>query len=185
MMSNSVEKKLTVSEIKKLWTYKKLSDGTLAINKYKGDAADVAIPAVIGNAIVSRINDDAFKGNTVIRSVCIPEGINWIGVWAFENCSNLEIINIPHGVPVINWGTFSGCSKLKTLVLPDSVTQIDYEAFDSCTALETLYIPRSTVSIRSGAFPSIRNCPNLTIHAPVGSYAESFAKENSIFFVAE
>lgn len=184
-MDNAAEKKLSVSEIKKLWTYKKLSDGTLAINKYKGDSADVVVPAMIGKATVSRINDDAFKGNTFIHSVCLPDSINWIGVWVFENCSNLESTNIPYGVPVINWGTFSGCGSLKTLILPNSVTQIDYDAFDSCTSLEMLYIPESVVSIRSGSFPSIRKCPNLTIHAPTGSYAESFAKENNIPFVAE
>ena len=29
------------------------------------------------------------------------------------------------------------------------------------------------------------DCPNLTIHAPAGSYAEQYAKENHIPFVAE
>lgn len=180
-----MEKKLSVSEIKKLWTYKKLTDGTLAINKYKGNSEEVVVPTQIGNATVSKINDDAFKGNAFIRNVLIPESVRSIGVWVFENCSNLECVNVPQGVSEINWGTFSGCSKLKTLVLPDSIIQIDYEAFDSCTSLELLYIPASTVEIRSGVFPSIRNCPNLTIHAPAGSYAETYAKENNIPFVAE
>ena len=29
------------------------------------------------------------------------------------------------------------------------------------------------------------NCPRLTIHAPTGSYAEQYAKENNIPFVAK
>jgi hypothetical protein len=43
-------------------------------------------------------------------------------------------------------------------------------------------IPGSVTYIGALAF---NECPNLTIHAPAGSYAETYAKENNIPFVAE
>ncbi len=45
------------------------------------------------------------------------------------------------------------------VVIPEGVTSIGYSAFYECT--------------------------NLTIHAPAGSYAEKYAKENKIKFIAE
>ena len=34
-------------------------------------------------------------------------------------------------------------------------------------------------------YSAFYNCPNLTIHAPAGSYAEQYARDNTIPFVAE
>ena len=44
-------------------------------------------------------------------------------------------------------------------------------------------IPESVTRIGSWAF--ISGCTDLTIHAPAGSCAEQYAKENNIPFVAE
>ena len=49
----------SVSALKKVWSYKKLDDGTLIITSYKGAAIDVEVPAVIGKAAVTVIGEDA------------------------------------------------------------------------------------------------------------------------------
>ena len=175
----------TVAEIKALWTYGKLDSGNLVVRKYKGSDPDVFVPETIGKATVTKLNDDVFKGKDFIRSIHLPDSINIIGVWAFENCSNLANINIPAGVTEIMWGTFSGCKALAKLYLPDGLTTIGNSAFEDCTSLAALHIPASTTKIEQGSFGSFRNCPKLTIFAPVGSYAEQYAKNNNIPFVAE
>ena len=47
----------------------------------------------------------------------------------------------------------------------------------------------SDFDIRNGVLwsykDSFEKCPNLTIHAPAGSYAEKYTKENNIPFAAE
>jgi hypothetical protein len=48
--------------------------------------------------------------------------------------------------------------------------------------LKNIFIPSSVTAIGAEAF---LGCFNVTIHAPVGSYAEQYAKENNIPFVAE
>lgn len=45
-----------------------------------------------------------------------------------------------------------------------------------------VHIPDSVTSIGEGAFSA---CKELTIHAPAGSYAEQYAKENNIPFVVK
>ena len=72
--------------------------------------------------------------------------------------------------------------KNKCIVIQEGVRKIgDYVLF-GCVYLTDIVIPASVTEIGTGAF---RDCHKLTIHAPAGSYAEQYAKENNIPFVAE
>ena len=74
------------------------------------------------------------------------------------------------------------CENLTCVTLGANIKEIDYSAFAGCKNLKTIYIPKSVKKINVVAF---FNCETLSIHAPVGSYAETYAKENNIPFVAE
>ena len=56
------------------------------------------------------------------------------------------------------------------------------EAFTECSGLEVIHIPAGVMSIGADCFG---DCPKLTIHAPAGSCAEQYAKDNNIPFKAE
>lgn len=68
------------------------------------------------------------------------------------------------------------------VVIPDGVTRIGKEAFKECENLTGIVIPDSVTSIGREAF---YYCSNLIIHAPAGSYAETYANKYHIPFVAE
>ena len=89
---------------------------------------------------------------------------------------------IPEGTTVVEAKAFADCEELKNVVIPDSVTRIGYAAFAYCGGLTNIIIPDSVTEIGQEAFA---DCHKLTIHAPAGSYAEQYAKENNIPFVAE
>ena len=44
---------------------------------------------------VTYINDEAFAYNDTLTSIQIPDGVTYIGYWAFDNCNYLEKTNIP------------------------------------------------------------------------------------------
>ena len=67
------------------------------------------------------------------------------------------------------------------VVIPDGVTSICSGAFQNCTGLTGVTIPDSVTSIGWCAFSG---CTGLTIHAPSGSAAEEYARNNSIKFEA-
>ena len=66
--------------------------------------------------------------------------------------------------------------------IPKGVSGIGDRAFVGCKALLEIHIPKTVSAIGEYAF---WECSSISIHAPAGSYAETYAKENNIPFVAE
>ena len=91
---------------------------------------------------------------------------------------------IPEGTQEIPSWFFQSCHTLKDVILPNSLTKIGAYAFCDCENLTSVTIPVSTTEIGPLAFRQrfVGNLPQLTIHAPAGSYAEQYAKENNIPF---
>jgi len=75
---------------------------------------------------------------------------------------------------------FYECTSLASITIPSSVTSIGEVTFYYCTSLASITIPSSVTSIGFGAF---YDCDKLTIYGYAGSYAETYANENSIPFV--
>ncbi|MBQ1984697.1 MAG: leucine-rich repeat protein, partial [Clostridia bacterium] len=75
-----------------------------------------------------------------------------------------------------------GCSALTEITIPEKCREIESFAFDRCFNLEAVHIGAGVKSIDYEAFD---DCPKLTIYAPAGSYAETWANEHNIPFVAE
>ena len=72
--------------------------------------------------------------------------------------------------------------KNKAVVIMDGIKRIGGSAFAGCVYMTDVCLPASVSEIGMDAFV---DCHKLTIHAPAGSYAETYAKENNIPFVAE
>lgn len=175
-----------------------LEGGTLV--RYRGIGDTAAIPEGM-----TSIGNEAFMGCSSLQSVSIPESVTEIEESAFYGCNGLESLVIPNGVTRIRKSAFSACRSLLNLTLsaaltrveswsfsycssltsveiPDGVTVIEEFAFFGCDKLASVFIPGSVLAIEPDAFS---NLDTLTIHAPTGSYAEQYAKEHNIPFVAE
>jgi len=88
-----------------------------------------------------------FKGGYVT-----PEGVTWIGWYAFSGCTGLTSIEIPSSVTEIGGGAFEGCTALTSIEIPDSVKEIGEGAFSGCTRLTSIEIPDSVAEIGVNAF---------------------------------
>ena len=96
------------------------SNGTLT--GYTGNDTSIILPTsysnvdgffVEGNDVqVTSIRYEAFKDNSIITNVVIPNGYTSIGRNAFSNCSNLIEVTIGENVKSIGTEAFYLCSKL-------------------------------------------------------------------------
>ena len=134
----------------------------------------------IGDSVTS-IGGRAFSYCTKLTSVTIPDSVKSIGENAFFDCTKLISVTIGNSVTSIGDSAFSGCTSLTSVTIPDSVTSIGGSAFAYCTSLTSVTIPDSVMGIRWDAF---YNCPALAIRGYLDSYAQQYAEENDIPFIA-
>lgn len=117
------------------------------------------------------------------EQLVIPEGVIRIGDRVLSGgrgqLSKKPEIVFPSSLISIGAGALSDSKVVTVLVLPDSLKRIEQGAFCHCCELKRAWIPSCTTEIGEGAFS---RCSKLRIYAPAGSYAEQYAKENSIRF---
>ncbi len=107
-------------ELGKIWSWKKLDDGTIIITSYKGDQKEVTVPAKIGKSAVTEIAAYALSPiapklkapynsrRERITKIIVPNGIKTIGECAF-------------GGSGVNTQWHSVTSKLEEVVLPETL----------------------------------------------------------------
>ena len=110
-----------------------IQDGVLL--GYYGPGGDIVIPNT-----VTKIGDEAFKGNKKVTSVTIPGSVVDIGNNAFEGCEKLEKVAFtnPDGANnnlLIRLSAFKDCTKLTDVEIPARVKQIVGNIFKGCTSL--------------------------------------------------
>ena len=117
------------------------------------------------------------------KTVEIPQTVCGRKITAVSLGTNSHItkLKVPSSVKRIEGCDLLKCIHLKEVILP-GVTEIGENAFAGCRNLKDLWVSNKLKSISAKAFPrGIKP----TIHAPAGSYAEAYAKEHNIPFVAE
>ena len=83
---------------------------------------------VIDENVIS-IGDNAFSGNSAIRSVTMTH-VETIGEGAFEGCENLSTLQMPESLTTIGGYAFRYCYALSSVSVPNSVISVGYNAFD-------------------------------------------------------
>ncbi len=136
--------------------------------------ASVSLPSTL-----ELIGWGAFYGNG-LETLTIPEGVTYIGNYAFANNPSLTELTLPDSVTGLGYDCFSGCTGLTDAVLSKGLTEIPDSAFYGCSALTDVTIPADVTSIADRAFAS---CASLTtIHGKAGSYAETYAAAKGYAF---
>lgn len=163
----------SVTELKKLWSFKKQDDDTLMITNYKGASTEITIPDKIGKSVVTAIGEHALSPTgqrktkpEVLRNITkitLPDTIKFIGKSAFRGCENLTEINIPDSVEEIRDSAFFNCKSLKSLTLPDSVKKIESSAFTGCEKLVKIKLPNGITEIASNIFSACRSLETIEI----------------------
>ena len=97
------------------------------------------------------IESNAFQNCRNIKKFRLPDGLKKIGSSAFDRCT-METIVVPNSVEKIDLFAFQDCTNLKTFSIPDAVEEIPIYMLANCDSLEYLYIHKNVKSIDSYAF---------------------------------
>ena len=137
------------------WGQLEVTDGVLTGCSITGN---VEIPYYYDGQIITSVDADAFKGNTTITGITLPNTVATIGDEAFMGCTNLVEANLPKSLTKVSDRAFSGCTKLANVTLTAGLTEIGEEAFLGCSKIESIAFPKTLETIRSSAF---KNCTRL------------------------
>lgn len=107
---------------------------------YYGTEGNITLPNT-----VTKINDDALKGNKKIVSVTIPGSVKDIGNNAFQGCPNLEEIIFTNpdkasNTLIIRVSAFQDCPKLTKCEIPARAYQVVGNIFKGCTSLTEIKV---------------------------------------------
>ena len=195
-------REMTLSDWRKIFTVSFKSDG-VHLTDYIAEDDIIEVPETISGKSVVEVKIKPY--NEQLKCIVLPKSLPYISYEAFKACLNLEQVSINPGPTSIEKSAFDYCKNLRSVTIPDSVTSIDDYAFSGCSSLTSITIPDSVTSIgklasswcqnltsitipnsvTSIGYSAFLKCENFTIHAPAGSYAEQYAKENNIPFVAK
>ena len=152
---------------------------TVSVTGFDGSRSVVEIPQTYGGAKVTSIASGAFRGQTMITDVIIPEGVTYIGREAFAGCSALVHVQIPTSVTQVGANLFEGTpydstltgdlvyinsilyrcqSDSATISIRQGTTVIAEEAFLNRVNLMVVIVPDGVTYIGSNAF---KNCSAL------------------------
>ncbi len=91
-----------------------------------------------------------------------------------------KVLELPQELTRIGEEAFSGDADLRAVIIPDQTRAIEAGAFADIDGLWMALIPESVTEIGEGAFDSSN--PHLTIVAPSGSAAETYANAHQMKF---
>ncbi|MBR2450644.1 MAG: leucine-rich repeat domain-containing protein [Paludibacteraceae bacterium] len=113
-------------------------DNCSALNKtnFTGDIADWCMIKFDGySANPISISRNLYLNDIEVKELIIPNSVDTIYEYAFDNCSSLTSVTIGNSVTSVGNSAFYGCSALISVTIGNSVTSIGERAFSGCSAL--------------------------------------------------
>lgn len=136
----------------------------------------IEVPESIAGYTVTGIFDDAFSNNKKIKSVKLPDTINYFGKSVFRN-STLEKINIPDSLKIIPSGTFSGCTALSNVDFNENVI-VDKNQFENNQVVFPEYLLSYEAKTDYDSFePATVNLNQWNFKVTYDSESESYSNE--------
>ena len=95
------------------------------------------------------------NGDDCTSDIDVPNGVEYIGSYAFVNYELLESVTLSDNISSIGDSAFKGCVMLEEIVMPESVVTIGNSAFEDCVFLSEVVIGDGVMTIGNSVF---QNC---------------------------
>ena len=108
------------------------------------EAEELVIPAKIEGYPVKKIGEYLCQDMKALKQVSLPEGLEEIEAFAFENCVAMESIVLPKSLTTIRDSAFFSCNGLTQVAIPEKTKNIEDYAFYACDNLTELSVYQTT-----------------------------------------
>ncbi|WP_317244332.1 leucine-rich repeat domain-containing protein [Muricoprocola aceti] len=98
---------------------------------------------------VTGISTNAFKNNTVLKTVAIGKNVTVIGANAFYGCKKLSKVSGGNSIVKIGGRAFANCVSLNGITIAGTVKSIGKQAFYNCKKLRTITFKTSALSSKT------------------------------------
>lgn len=144
------------------------SEGTVLFNKDKTRLiyalgqieGDYKVPATVRD-----INEWAFRDQSRVLSVSLPEGLTQVQMYLFDGCTNLQSVSLPKSLKSIEYAAFKGCSSLASLSIPAATENISEGAFEGCTGVTSFNVDEANPNYSSEGTVFFNKNKNKIIYA--------------------
>lgn len=116
---------------------------------------------------LEKIGVKAFEKCISLKMISIPSSVKHIGDSAFSNCKSLEQVVLSEGLEAIEDGAFSACKSIKSISIPASVKHIGHSAFFDCKSLKQVVLSEGLEMMGSTTFWECKRLKTITIPASV------------------
>ena len=153
------------------------NDTGVTITGYSGELpAEAVLPDTLNGMAVTEIGNGAFRSNTVLRKVWIPDSVTQIGEKAFSGCTKLQNVQLPEGLTRIGAGAFEACGSLSSAALPEGLTSIEPWSFANCKRLTAVKIPGTVTTLAEWSFSGCTGLSDIQLDVGIKTI------ENYVFF---
>jgi len=135
----------------------------IGFNAFKG-CSDLATVTFNSRNASTFIGNYAFAG-TKISTITMPQTIESIGDYAFNECKSLSSLDIPGSVKTIGDYAFYKCTSLSSIVIPGSVRTIGVSAFEGI-GFRSVTFNEGLESIGDYAFSDFSTFPSQSLYIP-------------------
>ena len=143
------------------WEYKNNN-----IISYKGQDSVLYFPTKIGNSFITYYESTPpFLENTTITKVIIPSSLKYTDSM-FTSCRNIKTAIFEEGLETLGSYTFNGCTNLEYVYLPSTLKTIKIYGL-AITGIKNIVIPKSVTTVADGIFGWCKN--PITIHCEAES----------------
>ena len=148
----------TVTKVKVVDVTKREVEYKAPVNK-KAKTIIISATVKINGATykVTKLADNAFKGNKTVTKVTVGSNIKSIGKNAFSGATKLKTVTVGKKVTKIGSNAFKGCKKLKTITIKSTKLTsktVSKNAFKGISKEATIKVPKKKLSAYKKLFKS-------------------------------
>ena len=101
---------------------------------YVGDETDIVLPTEVNGVTITTVWGNAFKDNTAITSIKVPESYTTLAGSAIKGCTSLKNVSLPNSLTgALGTFQFRDCPALESVNVPYGINNLNSYVFYGCT----------------------------------------------------